>query len=1036
MNEAAPLLNEVNADNTPLPRFRTPRTRCLCPGFMCEMWSFITASLLVFVVAVPTVFFFSWIFILEPEIFILDRNGFDHNESNTSAAYSNTSATKIDLSVTARWSIALSIFLHVVSLVTNLLAHDAATNNSLVVHYVLLAIMGNLAQGVVSIVFFVYAMIAEPIAHFVQHLSLDFLISATTFNAVLLPLPIGLLLCEMRWELSVDRRIAWGIILAQTLPALFFDTIVPATIYWFETSSTTPMPNISNSSEYPQWDLEDEWVGVASNHSGNSTTSQSSEETLVSLCYLIACAAFCALFSIAAAAIALLSKNTPASTGQRQLCVCVLVPFAVFAGMFYMLWFDVLYAVVRSHEWQIAFWLLPAFPVSAIVTVVFAAVPTATVCCNLAALAKKRCDKMRANPHPGRPPTIRTEQPLRSFEDASGLNGLVVAPPSRNYDFTLVWKTTDYTDDIASICSKNSPNTAFGFYRPVPPCKDWVSLGDMCLVGEEMQSIGGEHMHADAFNCDHFGTGGAMALAFGKLVVPAETYSLVWKNRPLDVFREDDDSALFSIWKPDAVTIDSRRYIAMGFVAALGDDQPPPGACHVVLDSALETARSEGRCETLATLVDESSLGSMLFGKQNPLDGYALQRSLPALSERWDAVCSRIRNASSLQVVAGEVKRVCEGDEKFPDYFPELEDHEDAFLDNHERRQLRVKLVQAVQVARRRLQEENWGANQQASLRRALGRLRVPHTDQHQEGARMTIYVHDTAWADSEAVPVQVAPNWDMERLHSEVVLCVNINRKQQQQKRQLGMHDESLTGVPSNLVSVESTMMLHAGRQLGEEDSPRTCRPLAGSFVQCITMGDDDWAQLEDERNARADAKSETRTCPAGHSLEPMPTSSDSYGCNKCSQLCSGAVFGCVVCNYHVCSSCYQGMGLSILCYRHRYSAHGRLKLLLVGDDSVPVYAPKAIFSHAAARRRLNQQSIQGLKTAYRVRLRAWNAAQILFPPSLPRLAQLRSYLRHCTACIFFFFVVSMLLMIPIQVYLSSRHLSIFDVYEKAGLL
>ena len=47
----------------------------------------------------------------------------------------------------------------------------------------------------------------------------------------------------------------------------------------------------------------------------------------------------------------------------------------------------------------------------------------------------------------------------------------------------------------------------------------------------------------------------------------------------------------------------------------------------------------------------------------------------------------------------------------------------------------------------------------------------------------------------------------------------------------------ESLTGVPSNLVSVESTMMLHAGRQLGEEDSPRTCRPLAGSFVQCVTV-------------------------------------------------------------------------------------------------------------------------------------------------------------------------------------------------------
>lgn len=56
-------------------------------------------------------------------------------------------------------------------------------------------------------------------------------------------------------------------------------------------------------------------------------------------------AAFCALFSIAAATIALLSKNTPASTGQRQLCVCVLVPFAVFTSMFYVLWFDALLAV-------------------------------------------------------------------------------------------------------------------------------------------------------------------------------------------------------------------------------------------------------------------------------------------------------------------------------------------------------------------------------------------------------------------------------------------------------------------------------------------------------------------------------------------------------------------------------------------------------------------------------------------------------------------------------------------------------------------
>ena len=122
---------------------------------------------------------------------------------------------------------------------------------ALVVHYLLLAIMGNMAQGVVSIVFFVYAMIAEhtyaisrPRMHapmdaharkarcqgahlpgqrtfldricdwpsrvcsvdFVQHLSLNFFIAATAFNAVLLPLPIGLLLCEMRWELSVDKR--------------------------------------------------------------------------------------------------------------------------------------------------------------------------------------------------------------------------------------------------------------------------------------------------------------------------------------------------------------------------------------------------------------------------------------------------------------------------------------------------------------------------------------------------------------------------------------------------------------------------------------------------------------------------------------------------------------------------------------------------------------------------------------------------------------------------------------------------------------
>lgn len=37
-----------------------------------------------------------------------------------------------------------------------------------------------------------------------------------------------------------------------------------------------------------------------------------------------------------------------------------------------------------------------------------------------------------------------------------------------------------------------------------------------------------------------------------------------------------------------------------------------------------------------------ASLGSMLFGKQNPLDGYALQRSLPPLSERWDAMCRHV----------------------------------------------------------------------------------------------------------------------------------------------------------------------------------------------------------------------------------------------------------------------------------------------------------------------------------------------------------------------------------------------------------
>ena len=44
-------------------------------------------------VAIPTVFFFSWMFILEPGIFTLDPNGFHHNESNASSA-------EIDLSVT------------------------------------------------------------------------------------------------------------------------------------------------------------------------------------------------------------------------------------------------------------------------------------------------------------------------------------------------------------------------------------------------------------------------------------------------------------------------------------------------------------------------------------------------------------------------------------------------------------------------------------------------------------------------------------------------------------------------------------------------------------------------------------------------------------------------------------------------------------------------------------------------------------------------------------------------------------------------
>ena len=54
------------------------------------------------------------------------------------------------------------------------------------------------------------------------------------------------------------------------------------------------------------------------------------------------------------------------------------------------------------------------------------------------------------------------------------------------------------------------------------------------------------------------------------------------------------------------------------------------------------------------------------------------------------------------------------------------------------------------------------------------GPLVCQHHDVHavwQEGARMTIYIHDTAWADSEAVPVQVAPKWDMKRLHREVVV-------------------------------------------------------------------------------------------------------------------------------------------------------------------------------------------------------------------------------------------------------------------------
>ena len=106
------------------------------------------------------------------------------------------------------------------------------------------------------------------------------------------------------------------------------------------------------------------------------------------------------------------------------------------------------------------------------VTIVFAAAPTITICFNLAgilakkhaqrllpfaslftscpriaAVAKQRRSRIEFNPHPGRPPSVTTEQvhttrrllwpcavlrhlihtryaqPLRSFQDASGLNG-------------------------------------------------------------------------------------------------------------------------------------------------------------------------------------------------------------------------------------------------------------------------------------------------------------------------------------------------------------------------------------------------------------------------------------------------------------------------------------------------------------------------------------------------------------------------------------------------------------------------------------
>ena len=38
-----------------------------------------------------------------------------------------------------------------------------------------------------------------------------------------------------------------------------------------------------------------------------------------------------------------------------------------------------------------------------------------------------------------------------------------------------------------------------------------------------------------------------------------------------------------------------------------------------------------------------------------------------------------------------------------------------------------------------------------------------------------------------------------------------------------------------------------------------------------------------------------------------------------------------------------------------------------------------------------------------------------------------------HGTACVYFFLLVSLLLMIPIHMYLSNRHLTIIDVYKKA---